>query len=164
MRKSMLAAVAAAALFAPALAQQININGQSQSSQSQTGQEPQVQPIPGSSQAMAGHAISPQLLSSQQIRDVQQALEVRGANSIRVDGEWGPDIEAAIRNFQKAENLISQSGELDPLTLMALGLDPLSFGLSGATETTGQASRDSAAPQELMDERPERPLGGERDR
>ena len=82
---------------------------------------------------------------------------------MRVDGEWGPEIEAAVRNFQKAENLISQNGELDPLTLMALGLDPLSFGLSGASETTGQAAHDSAAPQELMDERPEYPRG-EQDR
>jgi peptidoglycan hydrolase-like protein with peptidoglycan-binding domain len=159
MHKAILAAVAGAALFAPAVAQQ------SQSGQSQTSQEPQAQPIPGPSQAMAGHAISPQLLNSRQIRDIQQALEVRGANSIRVDGEWGPDIEAAVRNFQKAENLILQSGELDPLTLMALGLNPLSFGLSGTSETTGQAARDSAEPQELMDERPESPVpGGEQDR
>jgi hypothetical protein len=170
MHKAILAAVAGAALLAPALAQQVNMNGQSQISQSQTSQsqtsdEPQAQQIPGSSQAIAGHAISPQLLSSQQIRDIQQALEVRGANSIRVDGEWGPDIEAAVRNFQKAENLILQNGELDLLTLMALGLNPLSFGLSGASDTTGQAARDSAEPQELMDERPEPPVrGGEQAR
>jgi peptidoglycan hydrolase-like protein with peptidoglycan-binding domain len=164
MNKAILAAVAGAALFAPALAQQINMNGQSQTTQSQTSREPQAQSIPGSSQAMAGHAIAPQLLSSRQIRDIQQALEVRGANSIRVDGEWGPGVEAAIRNFQKAENLILQNGELDPLTLMALGLNPLSFGLSGAGETTGQAARDSTAPQDLMDERPEHPLhGGDQD-
>src|SRR5215470_13824672 len=123
MHKAILAVVAGAALFAPALAQQIDISGQSQTAQSQTSQEPQAQSIPGSSQAMAGHAISPQILSSRQIRDIQQALEARGANSIGVDGEWGPDIEAAVRNFQKAENLILQNGELDPLTLMALGLN-----------------------------------------
>lgn len=165
MHKSFLAAVAAAALFAPAVAQQINMNGQSQ-----TGEEhrTQPQPIQGASQASAGQAISPQLLGIGQIRDIQQALEARGAHAMRVDGQWGPDVEAAIRNFQKAENLISQNGELDPLTLMALGLNPMSFGLSGSAETTGQAIRDNAAPRERMQDRPdgpvrEQPLSGEQD-
>jgi peptidoglycan hydrolase-like protein with peptidoglycan-binding domain len=167
MHKAILAAWAAAALFAPAVAQQINMNGQFQ-----TGQEPQTQPQPvqGASQALAVRPVSPELLSSQQIRDIQQALEARGAHAIRVDGQWGPDIEAAVRNFQKSENLISQNGELDPLTLMALGLNPLSFGLSGASETTGQAARDSAMPRERTQDMQEHPVreqpirGGEQDR
>jgi peptidoglycan hydrolase-like protein with peptidoglycan-binding domain len=155
MHKATLAAVAAAALFAPAVAQQLNVNGQSES-----GLDPQAQPQPaqGSSQALAAHPISPELLSSHQIRDIQQALEARGARAIRVDGQWGADMEAAIRDFQKSENLISQNGELDPLTLMALGLDPLSFGLSGASETTGQAARDSASPREQTQDLQEPPV------
>jgi peptidoglycan hydrolase-like protein with peptidoglycan-binding domain len=167
MHKAILAAVAAAALFAPAAAQQMNMSGQSQ-----TGQEPQAQPMPvqGSSQAMAGRPISPSLLNAHQIRDIQHALEARGAHAIRMDGQWGPDIEAAVRDFQKSENLISQNGELDPLTLMALGLNPLSFGLSGASETTGQAARDNVAPTERMQDLQEQPVreqhihGGEQDR
>jgi peptidoglycan hydrolase-like protein with peptidoglycan-binding domain len=166
MHKAILAAVAAAALFAPAVAQQIDINRQPE-----TGQEPQVQPRPvqGSSQALAGRPVSPELLSTHQIRDIQQALEARGAHAIRVDGEWGPDIEAAVRDFQKSENLISQDGELDLLTLMALGLNPLTFGMSGASETTGKAARDNA-PRERMQDPQEEPgreqliLGGEEDR
>lgn len=160
MHKAVLSAVAAAALFAPALAQQIPIKGPSR-----FGQEMQQEllPVPGASQATAGHAISPQLLSSAQVRDIQRALEARGANAIRVDGEWGPDVEAALRDFQKSENMISQNGELDSLTLMALGLDPLGFGLSGTTETTGQAARDGASPQEGTLDIPEEQLirGGE---
>jgi peptidoglycan hydrolase-like protein with peptidoglycan-binding domain len=159
------AAVAAAALFAPAVAQQMNQhemnNGQPQMGQSQSGQEPQAQqrPIPGASQAMAGRAIVPELLNAHQIRDIQQALEARGAQSIRTDGRWGDDIEAAVRNFQRMENMISQNGELDPLTLMALGLNPLNFfGPSGASETTGQALQDGAAPREQMREAPEQPM------
>jgi peptidoglycan hydrolase-like protein with peptidoglycan-binding domain len=164
MYKSLLAAVAAAALFAPAVAQQINMNGQSQ-----TGQEQQTQTLQGSSQALAGQSISPQLLGTRQIRDIQQALEARGAHAMRVDGQWGPDVEAAIRNFQKSENLISQNGELDPLTLMALGLNPMSFGLSGSAETTGQAIRDNAAPREPAQDLPDQPVrelpfSGEQDR
>jgi hypothetical protein len=165
MHKAMLAAVAAAALFAPAVAQQIDKNGQPE-----TGQEPPVQPWPleGLSQALIGRPVSPELLNSNQIRDIQQALESRRAHAIRVDGQWGPDMEAAIRDFQKSENLISQNGELDPLTLMALGLNPLSFGLSGTSETTGQAAGDKALPREQeLPEQPvrERPIsGGEQDR
>jgi peptidoglycan hydrolase-like protein with peptidoglycan-binding domain len=144
MRKTILAAVAAAALCAPAAAQQINMNGQPET-------ELGPQPFQGSAQALTGRPLSPQLLSAHQIRDIQQALGARNDHEIRVDGQWGPDMEAAIRDFQKSENLISQNGELDPLTLMALGLDPLSFGLSGASETTGQAARDNAAREQTQE-------------
>jgi peptidoglycan hydrolase-like protein with peptidoglycan-binding domain len=167
MHKSVLAAVAAAALFAPAVGQAADINNR----QLETGQEPQVQPRPveGSSQASAGRPVSPELLSTRQIRDIQQALEARGAHAIRVDGQWGDDIEAAVRNFQKSENLISQNGELDALTLIALGLNPLTFGMSGASETTGQAARDNAPREGMQDLRGEPGreapiLDGEQDR
>ncbi len=166
MHRSILAAVAAATLFAPAVAQQMNMNGQSQTGQDQPTQP---QPIEGSSQALAGQSISPQLLGTNQIRDIQQALEARGAHAMRVDGQWGPDVETAIRNFQKSENLISQNGELDPLTLMSLGLNPMSFGLSGSAETTGQAIRDNATPREPAQDVPDQPVrelpfSGEQDR
>jgi peptidoglycan hydrolase-like protein with peptidoglycan-binding domain len=112
---------------------------------------------------MSRHAIPPRLLSSGQIRDIQRALEAHGATSIRVDGEWSPGVESALKDFQKSENMISQNGELDSLTLMALGLDPLGFGLSGTTETTGQAARTGASPQEGTSEITEEQLirGGE---
>jgi peptidoglycan hydrolase-like protein with peptidoglycan-binding domain len=165
MQKAIFAAVASAALLAPAVAQQIDIN-----EQPVTGQEQALpQPVQGSSQALTSRPVSPELLNAHQIRDIQQALEARGAPAIRMDGKWGPDIEAAVKNFQKSENLISQNGELDPLTLMALGLDPLSFGMSGASETTGQAARDNA-PRERMQHSQEEPgreqpiLDGEQDR
>src|SRR5262249_59145856 len=102
-----------------------------------------------SSQALAGYRISPQRLSSSQVRAIQQALEDRGDSSVRVNGEWGPDTEAALKNFQKSENMISQTGELDFSTILALGLDPLSFGLVGAGETTGQARGDASQQQRM---------------
>jgi peptidoglycan hydrolase-like protein with peptidoglycan-binding domain len=164
MHRAVLAAVVAAGLFAPAAAQQINTNGQPV----QTGQEPQTQsrPIPGPPQTAQGRAILPELLSVREIRDIQHALAARGTHSIRVDGQWGPDVEAAIRNFQKSENMISQNGELDALTLIALGLNPLAFGLSGTSETTGQAVRDNPVPPERMHQAPEQPLlhGGDQNR
>jgi peptidoglycan hydrolase-like protein with peptidoglycan-binding domain len=153
MHKAVVAAVAVAALFAPAVAQQIDLNGSRE-----TGQEPQAQspPVQGPSRAQAGRSVSPERLSTHQIRDIQQALEARGAHAIRVDGQWGPDIEVAVRDFQKSANLISQNGELDPLTLMALGLDPLGFGMSGVGETTGKAARDDT-PRQLMQDPQEEP-------
>jgi len=125
-----------------AVAQQGGISGQSQIGQQM---QPQSRTLPDSSQALAGYQISPQQLSSSQVREIQQALEDRADSSVRVDGEWGPDTEAAIKNFQKSENMISQTGELNFPTILALGLDPLSFGLAGASETTGQALRGDAS-------------------
>jgi peptidoglycan hydrolase-like protein with peptidoglycan-binding domain len=135
MYKAILTAAAVVALSAPAVAEQINQNGQPQAGQTA---QPQSRPAPASPHIHAGQPISPQLLNSHQVREIQQALEARRAGAVRVDGEWGPDVEAALRNFQKSENLISQNGELDALTLAALGLDPLHYGLS-ESETTGQA-------------------------
>jgi putative peptidoglycan binding protein len=153
MYKVVLAALAATVLFAPAVAQQSDVNGPSGSGQ-ETLQ--QTRPIAGASQGLAGETISPRLLTSGQVRNIQQALEARGANSIRVNGEWGPDVEAALRAFQKSENMISQNGELDFPTLMALGLDPLGFGLPGMSETAGEAARDRVPLQDM----PEQPLLG----
>ena len=143
MHKAVLTAAALAALSVSAVAQQGGMSGQ-------TGQQmqPQSRALPDSSQALAGYRISPQQLSSSQVRAIQQALEDRGDSSVRVNGEWGPDTEAALKNFQKSENMISQTGELDFPTLLALGLDPLSFGL-GASETTGQAPRGDALQQRM---------------
>jgi len=154
MYKAVLTAVAMAALSVSAVAQQGGISGKSQ-----TGHpvQPQSPVFPGSPPAPAGYQISPQQLSSSQVREIQQALEDRAESFVRVDGEWGPDTEAALKNFQKSENMISQTGQLDFPTLLALGLDPLSFGL-GASETTGQAPRGDAPQQQRMPGMPEQPL------
>jgi peptidoglycan hydrolase-like protein with peptidoglycan-binding domain len=146
MHKVVLTAVALAALSVSAVAQQGGMSGQSQTGQQM---QPQSRALPDSSQALADYRISPQQLSSSQVRAIQQALEERGDSSVRVNGEWGPDTEAAVKNFQKSENMTSQSGELDFPTILALGLDPLSFGLAGAGETTRQAPREDAAQQRM---------------
>jgi peptidoglycan hydrolase-like protein with peptidoglycan-binding domain len=151
MHKAFLTAAALAALSVSAMAQQDG---------GQTGQptHPQSHNLPDSSQALTGYQISPQQLSSSQVREIQQALEDRGDSSVRVNGEWGPDTEAALKNFQKSENMISQTGQLDFPTLLALGLDPLSFGLAGASETTGQAPRADGLQQQRMPGTPEQTL------
>src|SRR6266852_1334398 len=154
MHKAVLTAATLAALSVSAMAQQGGPSGQ-------TGQQmhPQSHALPDSLQALAGYQISPQQLSSSQVREIQQALEDRADSSVRVDGEWGPDTEAAIKNFQKSENMISQTGELNFPTILALGLDPLSFGLAGASETTGQALRgDASQEQQRTHDTPEQTL------
>lgn len=146
MRKGILTAAAVAALSVSAVAQQQG----GVSGQSRTGQqiEPQSGNLLGSSQALAGHRISPQQLNASQIRQIQKALEDRGEKSVRVNGEWGPETEAAIKNFQRSENLIAQTGELDASTVAALGLDPSSLGLAGIAETTGEAPRSGTSQQQ----------------
>ena len=150
MHKAILAALAVAALSGPAAAQQDDVNGQSP-----TGQQMQPQPRTSadsedSAQVLTGYQISPQQLSSSQVRQIQQALEARGHSAVRVSGEWGADTEAALKDFQKSQNMISQSGELDLPTIMALGLDPSSFGLAGTGETTGQAPRGGTSQQQMQ--------------
>ncbi len=146
MHKAVLTAAALAALSVSAVAQQGSVTGQSETRQQM---QPQSRALPDSSQALAGYQISPQQLTSSQVREIQQALGDRGDSYVRVDGEWGPDTEVALKNFQKSENMISQAGELDFPTILALGLDPLSFGLAGASETTGQALRGGASEQRM---------------
>jgi peptidoglycan hydrolase-like protein with peptidoglycan-binding domain len=155
MRKGFLTAVAMAALSVPAVAQQQGgVSGQSgqQQTESQSGT------LLGSSQALAGHQISPQQLNTSQVREIQQALEDRGERSVRVNGEWGPETEAALKNFQKSENMTAQTGEVDASTLAALGLDPSSFGLAGITETTGEAPRGGTSQQPRTQGTPEQTI------
>jgi peptidoglycan hydrolase-like protein with peptidoglycan-binding domain len=154
MHTAVLTAAALAALSVSAVAQQGGMSGPPQSGQ----QMQQSRTLQDSSQALAGYQISPQQLNAGQVREIQQALEDRGVGSIRVDGEWGPDTEAAIRNFQKSENMISQTGELDFPTILALGLDPVSFGLADANETTGEAPRGDASQQQRMPGTPQQIL------
>jgi peptidoglycan hydrolase-like protein with peptidoglycan-binding domain len=153
MHKAVLTAAALAALSVSAVAQQGGMGGQA-------GQpmHPQSQTLPDSPQALTIYQISPQQLSASQVREIQQALEDRGDSSVRVNGEWGPDTEAALKNFQKSENMISQTGQLDFPTLLALGLDPLSFAQAGGSETTGQAPRADGSQEQRMPGTPEQTL------
>jgi peptidoglycan hydrolase-like protein with peptidoglycan-binding domain len=68
-------------------------------------------------------------LSKEDIRKVEQALQSKGHNPGRVDGVMDNDTRAAIRAFQKQNNL-SQTGTVDPETAAKLGV------------SVGQPSRD----------------------
>jgi len=71
-----------------------------------------------------------QPLSRDVVRVVQQQLRGAGFYAGRDDGAWGPRTVQAVAGFQTARGLPS-TGELNPPTLAALGLDPNN--LSAAT-------------------------------
>lgn len=61
--------------------------------------------------------------SSQQVRNVQQALSDKGYNPGPIDGVNGPHTRAALRQYQRHENL-TVNGDMDASTLTSLGVKP----------------------------------------
>ncbi len=59
-------------------------------------------------------------LKAELVMAMQQKLNERGFSAGRVDGLWGPDTSAAVRNFQQ-KNGLPPTGQLDQGTLQALG-------------------------------------------
>lgn len=55
------------------------------------------------------------------VRSVQQSLNDRGYGAGPADGQWGPNTESALRQFQAANGL-AQTGGLDQQTLSSLGV------------------------------------------
>ena len=60
-------------------------------------------------------------MSPDMIRKVQQNLKQAGLYKARVDGVWGPQTEAAVRDYQQQHNM-NASGQLDEQTLDAMNL------------------------------------------
>jgi peptidoglycan hydrolase-like protein with peptidoglycan-binding domain len=75
--------------------------------------------LAGASGAFADDAL---YVDSGTVREVQKELRDRGQR-IGIDGVMGPRTQAALRQFQKAENLVP-TGRLDRRTLVALGVQP----------------------------------------
>jgi hypothetical protein len=157
MRRVILSTIAAVALCAPAFAQQTNAGPQTGKQPPQVQNQPATQsrsqPQSGQNVANAQQQISPQRLSTTVrdiqpalVRDIQQALDKMGFKAGRVDGKWGPQTEAALKDFQKSKNMPS-NGQLDAMTTTALGLNPSDFGTAGNPGTTGQAPPSSSQSQ-----------------
>jgi len=74
-------------------------------------------------QASAGAAagLSGENLDSTEVRAIQQALKDAG-HDVTVDGQWGDNTAQAVLDYQQANGL-QGSGELDPRTIAALGVD-----------------------------------------
>jgi peptidoglycan hydrolase-like protein with peptidoglycan-binding domain len=71
-------------------------------------------------------------LSPSMIRKVQQNLKQAGLYNARVDGVWGPQTEAAVRDYQQQHNM-NATGELDQQTLDAMNLGTSNTNQSSAT-------------------------------
>jgi peptidoglycan hydrolase-like protein with peptidoglycan-binding domain len=61
--------------------------------------------------------------TAERYKEIQQALADKGFYTGPVNGEWGPESVAALKNFQEANN-IAADGKLGSLSLIALGLGP----------------------------------------
>jgi peptidoglycan hydrolase-like protein with peptidoglycan-binding domain len=66
------------------------------------------------------------------IRGIQRRLAQNGFLNLRADGVWGPATQNALINFQRSRGL-DASGQLNPTTISALGLDPNNLAGSAAT-------------------------------
>jgi peptidoglycan hydrolase-like protein with peptidoglycan-binding domain len=158
-----LAGVAIIALSMPALAmdQQSGTNNGSDAAQNSAAQKNPAQNSgqdlnsggsgaamqPNSSPSEQSAALSPDKLNKDVIRNVQQALNKKGFDAGRVDGIWGHETVAAIKNFQERNDL-KADGKLDHQTMAALGLssgqEPTTTG-SGAGRPVSIARRSSGA-------------------
>jgi peptidoglycan hydrolase-like protein with peptidoglycan-binding domain len=57
------------------------------------------------------------------VREIQARLRRQGFYSGGTDGVWGPGTQQALERFQRARGL-QVTGDANPMTLSALGLDP----------------------------------------
>ena len=91
--------------------------GSTQSDTTQRGQTGSGSVTTGSktSSITNGHA------TSGQVKSLQQSLQDKGMDPGRIDGVMGPKTEAAIRAYQKDQNL-PQTGRTDAQTLEKLGV------------------------------------------
>lgn len=93
----------------------MNNNNQSQQSSQGTAQSGQ------QANRQANEMIEPSQLSEKQVSEIQQALNQKGFDAGNVDGIWGDETRAALRNFQQKQGM-SESSQLDSQTLAALGV------------------------------------------
>ncbi|MGH7824535.1 MAG: peptidoglycan-binding domain-containing protein [Candidatus Binatia bacterium] len=62
------------------------------------------------------------MMNATQVRQVQKKLNDMGFHAGQVDGVWGPNTQAALRNFQQAKGL-DATGRLNEQTMNALGIE-----------------------------------------
>ena len=81
----------------------------------------------------------------EKVKAAQQALKDKGHDPGTVDGRMGPKTQAALRDFQKAQGMES-TGDLDPKTTQALGMDIGTMSSARASSTGGSASPPTESP------------------
>jgi peptidoglycan hydrolase-like protein with peptidoglycan-binding domain len=78
-------------------------------------------------------------------KEIQQALADKGYYQGTVTGAWGPESADALKRFQKDQNL-TDTGKLDSLSLIALGLGP-KRNLSSRSTTESRPQDDNRRPE-----------------
>lgn len=73
--------------------------------------------------AASAAVAAPEQVSPALIRNVQQRLRALGFYRGGVDGMWGAGTQASLERFQQGRGL-QATGQVNPLTMQALGLDP----------------------------------------
>jgi peptidoglycan hydrolase-like protein with peptidoglycan-binding domain len=101
----------------------------------------------GQQEEVSGQQVSASDLSSEQIRELQEALKDKGADPGPVDGIVGPKTKQAIRDFQEEQGIAS-TGQLDQESLEALDLDAEEFGLSPAFGEEAERKESGSEPME----------------
>jgi peptidoglycan hydrolase-like protein with peptidoglycan-binding domain len=69
------------------------------------------------------HRSSQQQPTPDRYREIQQALADKGYFAGSPDGSWSPESVAALKRFQRDQNLVDD-GKIGSLSLIALGLGP----------------------------------------
>lgn len=88
----------------------------------------------------------------QMVRQAQEKLKEQGYNAGAADGVYGPKTRAALKDFQRSQN-IDPSGRLDEETLAGLGIESEGAAGSARGEATEQSSGSATgAVQEADDE------------
>lgn len=80
-------------------------------------------PAAGSVTAAQQQAVTGQPLNPDVVRTIQVKLRQLGFYTGQADGVWGPNTQAAIERFQQSRGL-QATGQLNPNTITAMGLDP----------------------------------------
>jgi peptidoglycan hydrolase-like protein with peptidoglycan-binding domain len=127
MKKFAVALLATAALSMPAVAQQ----------PAQPTNQTQPQGSGQMAQNNGGQPLSPNKLSRDKVRQVQQALDKSGFHAGTADGRWGPETSNALKQFQQSKN-IKANGQLDQKTLSGLGLNGAQFAQQNKRNGTPQ--------------------------
>lgn len=134
MRKIAIALLATTVIGTPALAAssgtqpqnhemqpQNNGKAQTQNGSQRNAQEQQTGSPKAARSAANDKPTSPQRLSRQEIRQVQQTLDKDGFHAGSADGRWGPETRNAIKKFQQSKD-IRADGRLNRQTMADLGL------------------------------------------
>lgn len=142
------AALVTSVLAVPTMAQEQPGSQQAPPQANEQQQQPQVEQSPPQEQEQLP-PVAAEDLRPDQIRELQQALKMKGFDAGGEDGVWGSQTEGAVRSFQEAQGM-DATGQPDRQTISALGFqsvgDEGTVG-SGTHQPKDEEPRREDAPQ-----------------